>query len=83
MLRSAILLLVTAPAFGQSTGPWDVKGLQTATIAPEWGETVGKAREVYYPGEPYQGKPTRVFAYYAEPAGDGHRWRLRRVPGIG
>jgi len=62
MLRSAILLLVAAPAFGQSTGPWDVKALQSAAVKPEWGETVGKAREVYYPGEPYQGKPTRVFA---------------------
>ncbi|HVK11528.1 MAG TPA: alpha/beta fold hydrolase [Gemmataceae bacterium] len=71
MLRSAILLLVAAPAFGQSTGPWDVKALQSAAVKPEWGETVGKAREVYYPGEPYQGKPTRVFAYYAKPAADG------------
>ena len=52
-------------------GPWDVKALRTATIKPEWGETVGKAREVYYPGEPYAGKPTRVFGYYAKPAGDG------------
>ncbi len=71
MLRVLPLLLLAAPAFGQSTGPWDVKALQTAAVKPEWGETVGKAREVYYPGEPFQGKPTRVFAYYAKPAGDG------------
>ncbi|WP_020471869.1 alpha/beta hydrolase family protein [Zavarzinella formosa] len=53
------------------TGPWDIPALQKAEVKPEWGETVGKAREVYYPGEPYQGKPTRVFAYYAKPTGDG------------
>ena len=53
------------------TGPWDVPALQKADVKPEWGETVGKAREVYYPGEPFQGKPTRVFAYYAKPDGDG------------
>src|SRR5205807_6544304 len=41
------------------------------TVKPEWGADVGKAREVYYPGEPYKGKPTRVFAYYAKPTGDG------------
>ena len=52
-------------------GPWDVAALQKAEVKPEWGETVGKAREVWYPGEPFQGKPTRVFAYYARPAGEG------------
>lgn len=53
------------------TGPWDVKALQTAVVTPAWGETTGTVREVYYPGEPYQGKPTRVFAYYAKPEGKG------------
>jgi dienelactone hydrolase len=53
------------------TGPWDVKALQTATVKPEWGTVAGKAREVYYPGEPLAGKPTRVFAWYSKPAGDG------------
>src|SRR4051794_24965366 len=50
------------------TGPWDVKALTAAEVKPEWGKEVGKAREVYYPGEPFNGKPTRVFAYYARPA---------------
>jgi dienelactone hydrolase len=73
-VRLAVLALVLARtlALGQpTTGPWDVKALQTTTVKPEWGSEVGKAREVYYPGEPYRGKPTRVFAYYAKPAGDG------------
>jgi dienelactone hydrolase len=71
---AVVFLLCTAPAFAQApaTGPWDVKALRAAEVKPEWGKDVGKAREVYYPGEPYQGKPTRVFGYYAKPAqGDG------------
>ncbi|MDR1962270.1 MAG: alpha/beta fold hydrolase [Planctomycetaceae bacterium] len=38
-----------------------------------WGEKVGSlVQEVYYEGEPYQGKPTRVFAYLGKPEGTGH-----------
>lgn len=74
-LRAGLLLLLVLAnsAFSQSTytGPWDVKALQKADVKPEWGEKVGRVREVYYPGEPYQGKPTRVFAYYGKPGGDG------------
>ncbi|AMV27135.1 Cephalosporin-C deacetylase [Gemmata sp. SH-PL17] len=73
----ALLFLVFAPstlfaADPPKTGPWDVVALGRAEVKPEWGKEVEKAREVYYPGEPYRGKPTRVFAYYARPAkGDG------------
>lgn len=71
-----VLLFVVLPAARSAepfTGPWDVKALQTATVKAEWGEAVGKgkAREVYYSGEPYKGKPTRAFAYYAKPEGEG------------
>jgi dienelactone hydrolase len=75
MIRPQFVLLAALflPSFAaaQSTGPWDVKALQTADVKPEWGEAKGKVREVYYAGEPYQGKLTRVFAYYGRPAGDG------------
>ena len=73
-MRYAVLLILFACAAAPadtpkvSTGPWDVTALKAAEVKPEWGETVGKAREVYYPGEPFKGKPTRVFAYYAKPA---------------
>ncbi|VTS00114.1 alpha/beta hydrolase family protein [Tuwongella immobilis] len=62
-----------APAAPAKTVPatWDVAALQSATITPEWGETKGLAREVYYAGEPFRGKPTRIFAYYAKPEGKG------------
>ncbi len=41
--------------------------LRVAPLA-DWGARSNVVREVYYQGEPYQGKPTRVFAYYARPA---------------
>ena len=76
-LPAILLTLVFLPACGADAPkpvpapPWDVKALQSATVKPEWGAEVGKSREVYYPGEPYREKPTRVFAYYAKPAGTG------------
>jgi dienelactone hydrolase len=53
------------------TGPWKVDVLKAAPRAT-WGSTAGLVQEVYYEGEPLNGKPTRVFAYYARPkTGDG------------
>ncbi|PLC13877.1 acetylxylan esterase [Bacillus paralicheniformis] len=48
------------------TGPWNLERLK---VAPDstWGETTGLVREVYYAGEPYHGRPTRVFGYYGRP----------------
>lgn len=45
--------------------PWD---LQELSKTPEftWG-TGDQIRSLYYAGETFQGKPTRVFAYYATP----------------
>jgi dienelactone hydrolase len=74
-LTLAVLFISGVPASAEgtrpATGPWDVKALKAAVVKPEWGESVGKSRELYYPGEPLSGKPTRVFAYYSKPVGDG------------
>jgi cephalosporin-C deacetylase-like acetyl esterase len=48
------------------TGPWNLEQLKQ-TPSHTWGETTDLVREVYFEGEPYQGKPTRVFAYYGRP----------------
>lgn len=73
MLLAFLPSLRAEPLERAYTGPWDVPALKAAKVNPEWGadKGPGKAREVYYAGEPYKGKPTRVFAYYAKPAGDG------------
>jgi dienelactone hydrolase len=53
-----------------NTGPWDLPALKQAPAA-EFGPADGLVRPVYYAGEPLQGKPTKVFAWYAQPAGNG------------
>ncbi len=49
------------------TGPWNLAELKQVPAAT-WGEKKDLVQEVYYAGEPLDGKPTRVFAYYARPA---------------
>lgn len=70
-LLSALLLTAgLTPGVGAATGPWDVAALTQSPDA-DWGATSGLVQEVYYAGAPFEGHPTRVFAYYAKPAGDG------------
>ncbi len=51
---------------------WNLEKLSAPPIF-RWLDDTGPVRQVLYRGEPYQGKPTDVFAYYATPgtlAGD-------------
>lgn len=73
MMRRMLLLFVvaccvpTARAAGPATGPWDLARLrQPPKVA--WEDTDGTLRKLSYESEPLNGKPTRVFAYYAQPA---------------
>ena len=57
------------------TTPWDLQKL-SETPKFEWVDAAGAVRSLFYESEPYHGKPTRVFAYYATPgtlAGDASR----------
>jgi len=58
---------VTTPSARRVAGPWDLSVLHQ-TPGAEWGVRTGLVQEVYYQGEPYQGKPTRIFAYVARPS---------------
>ncbi|HSW44057.1 MAG TPA: acetylxylan esterase, partial [Phycisphaerae bacterium] len=49
------------------TGPWDMRELGQAP-AFEWADKTGPVKSLYYANEPYQGRTTRVFAYYAAPS---------------
>jgi len=54
------------------TSPWNLTTLAQPP-AFEWVDSDGPVRSLLYEGEPYGGKPTRVFAYYGTPgslAGD-------------
>lgn len=48
------------------TGPWDLHKLyKTPSVA--YGAATGLVQQVYYEGEPFHGKPTRIFAYLGRP----------------
>jgi dienelactone hydrolase len=65
LLVFSIALSCAAPV-GAQTGPWKLDELRKAPKV-EWLDKAGTLRRLLYESEPYQGKPTRVFAYYAEP----------------
>ncbi|MDA1054267.1 MAG: acetylxylan esterase [Planctomycetota bacterium] len=48
------------------TTPWNLAELSTPP-AFTWEDSEGSVRSLFYAGESYQEKPTRVFAYYATP----------------
>ncbi len=54
------------PAPLPETTPWKIESLsQTPTMT--WVRPSGPVHALLYEGEPYQGRPTQVFAYYASP----------------
>src|SRR5437879_2295880 len=57
----------TAPRTNRFTGPWDLTELHAVPLAT-FGPQTNLTQEAYYEGEPFQGRPTRIFAYYARPA---------------
>lgn len=72
-----LLLLLLASAWNSQalaapfTGPWNMERL-SAPPSVEWGQTNGLVQALTYEGEPFGGKPTRVFAYVGRPsAGEG------------
>lgn len=62
----AVMQAVAAPG----PGLWSPSLISTPPTA-NWGARDGLVQPVYYSGEPYQGKPTRIFAYVGWPA-HGH-----------
>jgi dienelactone hydrolase len=72
MLASfAQMMFVLACGAAETSGPWKIDELKQTPEAT-WGETKEDAQEIFYAGEPFEGMPTRIFAYYARPKeGDG------------
>src|SRR6266404_2984382 len=69
-LLLALLLTAGCASIGKTsrnTGPWDLAALKQAPPV-EWGARTGLVQEVFYQGEPFHGKPTRIFAYLGRPA---------------
>lgn len=61
-----VLALWVAIAPAGETGPWNLPALEQPPAAT-WGAVNGLVQEVTYAGEPWQGKPTTVFAYVGMP----------------
>jgi len=61
-------MAMAVSAAEKRTGPWDMNRL-SAPPAVEWGSRTGRVQEVYFAGEPYQGRGTRVFGYLGRPDG--------------
>ena len=68
-----------SPAPLPKSTPWDLEKLFHAP-AFEWQETNSKVRALHYKAEPWKGKPTRTFAYYASPRDFGAK--ETKFPGI-
>lgn len=72
-----VLKVMTPRAAGATyAGPWNMTELGKAPRA-DWGAPSGVLRQVFYEGEPLDGKPTRVFAYVAVPD-----WGAAPFPGM-
>ena len=69
-LLGLALLAGAGASAAECSGPWDVTALETVPPAI-WGQTHGLLQEVVFEGEPLQNQPTRVFAYYGRPEGEG------------
>lgn len=72
LVACATLVVSAGAMFGSAvtpavTGLWDLEEQQKIPVA-QWGAREGLVQEVYYAGEPRQGRPTRVFAYLGRPA---------------
>lgn len=63
---ASMILVQAATGAERNTGPWDLEELAAAPTVT-WIDQGGMIRSLLYSGEPYQGKPTRVFAYYGTP----------------
>ncbi len=73
---------VQAEAAKYNTAPWNLEKLSIATSF-EWVKADGPVRSLIYTGESFNGKPTKVFAYYASPATlGGGGIESKKYPGI-
>lgn len=71
-LRLALALFAifvfSHPAMAEQVGPWDLARLKREVPAMTWLQQDQPIHSLTYVGEPWLGKPTEVFAFYASPA---------------
>jgi dienelactone hydrolase len=67
----ALFLFVGATPGQETATLWNPGDYFAKSPSVQWGEPTGHVRPIYYDGETFNGKPTRIFAYYGKPEGDG------------
>jgi len=78
-LLTALVCAAALQTFAGPSLPWDrqaLYGTPQVFAAPEF--ATNGVQAVFYEGEPYRGRPTRVFAYYAVPKTEPGK----KVPGM-
>lgn len=66
----------------EKVGPWDIGALREKVPAMEWLRRDGPVHSLLYQAEKYQGRDTRVFAFYASPATLGEAGAGEKFPGV-
>jgi dienelactone hydrolase len=64
-----LIAFLVAQVVAFAAGPWDMKALSAPPKVHEAASSEPGVRAFFYESVPYQGRPTRVFAYYGAPAG--------------
>ncbi len=64
-----LAILVLLPLLSWAEMPWDMRSLSQSPRVFEAVTSEPGVKALYFESVPYQGKPTRVFAYYGAPAG--------------
>lgn len=78
-LGAAVVCAAVFATEGRCGMPWDRESLyRTPQVFQAKEYATNDVTAIFYEGEPYQGKPTRVFAYYGFPKTDPGK----KVPGI-
>src|SRR5262245_15427043 len=76
------LTLLAAEGAPMTDGPWDLKSLY-AVPSMRWVDETSPIRSLMYGNEPYRGKPTEIFAFYATPGSiSGDPSRDKNLPAV-
>ncbi len=81
---SPLLFLLSCAVIAavEIVGPWNLTKLKNEVPAVEWLDQKSPVHSLLYVGEPYRGKPTQVFAFYASPATIGAADAKGPFPGV-
>ncbi len=81
----SFLFLIVLPLFVRAetqVGPWNLTALKSQVPAMKWVKQESAVHSLTYAGEPFNGQPTEVFAFYASPITLGEAPAGTKFPGV-